>query len=42
MVRIHIVFEGRNRGSFGDMNGKSVPKKNNPVEKRVFKKQDIF
>jgi hypothetical protein len=31
-VRIQIVFEGRNRGSFNDMSGKPVSKKNNPVE----------
>jgi hypothetical protein len=39
MVRIQIVFEGRNRGTFGDMSGKTVPKKDNPVEKRVSKKR---
>ena len=35
-----IVFEERNRGTFNDiMSGKTVPKKDNPVEKRVSKKR---
>jgi hypothetical protein len=32
VVRIQVVFEGRNRGTFNDMSGKPVSKKNNPVE----------
>jgi hypothetical protein len=38
-VRIQIVPERRNRGTFNDMSGKTVPKQNNPVEKRVSKKR---
>ena len=40
VVRWQIVFEGINRGTFGDMSGKTVPKKNNPDEKRVSKKRN--
>ena len=39
VVRIHIVFERGHRDTFNDTSGKTVPNKNNPVEKRVSKKR---
>ena len=36
-----VVFERRNRGTFGDMSMKTVPKKNNLVQKRVSKKRSF-
>ena len=38
-MRIRIVFEGRNRGTFVDMSGKTVPKKNNLLKNESLKSE---